>query len=162
MARIRLPQRSRSSLRNRAISAGVLPTASRLPISVMRFATSGSFRTSATAAETFSVIAAGVFGGAAMANQVTERNPGKPDSAIVGNSFTESTRSGLASSPISIRRDVVSLQSVSTPGLFPAGEGAGYAGGILSAAIDGIQVAEAVALDWLARRPAGSPPIPVP
>ncbi len=36
-------------------------------------------------------------------------------------------------------------------GLYPAGEGAGYAGGILSAAIDGIKVAEAVALSATAR-----------
>jgi uncharacterized FAD-dependent dehydrogenase len=54
------------------------------------------------------------------------------------------------SSPISIRRNDEDLQSVSTPGLFPAGEGAGYAGGILSAAIDGIHAAEAVALACLA------------
>ena len=52
------------------------------------------------------------------------------------------------SSPISIKRDA-SLQSVNTRGLFPAGEGAGYAGGILSAAVDGIKVAEAVARDLL-------------
>ena len=38
------------------------------------------------------------------------------------------------------------FQSLNTAGLFPAGEGAGYAGGILSAAVDGIKVAEAVAL----------------
>jgi len=50
------------------------------------------------------------------------------------------------SSPISIRRGA-DCQSVNTRGLYPAGEGAGYAGGILSAAIDGIEVAEAVALD---------------
>ena len=49
------------------------------------------------------------------------------------------------SSPISIKRDPQSLQSINTAGLFPAGEGAGYAGGILSAGIDGIRVAEAVA-----------------
>ena len=49
------------------------------------------------------------------------------------------------SSPISIRRGP-DCQSVNTRGLYPAGEGAGYAGGILSAAIDGIEVAEAVAL----------------
>jgi uncharacterized FAD-dependent dehydrogenase len=49
------------------------------------------------------------------------------------------------SSPISIRRGK-DYQSVNTRGLYPAGEGAGYAGGILSAAIDGIEVAEAVAL----------------
>ena len=48
------------------------------------------------------------------------------------------------SSPIRITRDE-KYQSLNTKGLFPAGEGAGYAGGILSAAVDGIEVAEAVA-----------------
>ena len=48
------------------------------------------------------------------------------------------------SSPIRITRDKT-FQSLNTPGLYPAGEGAGYAGGILSAAVDGIKVAEAVA-----------------
>ncbi len=50
------------------------------------------------------------------------------------------------SSPIRIKRNDDDLQSLNTRGLFPAGEGAGYAGGILSAAVDGIRVAEAVAL----------------
>ena len=50
------------------------------------------------------------------------------------------------SSPIRIKRGDDDLQSLNTRGLFPAGEGAGYAGGILSAAVDGIKVAEAVAL----------------
>ncbi len=49
------------------------------------------------------------------------------------------------SSPIRIRRGEDG-QSVNIRGLFPAGEGAGYAGGILSAAVDGIKAAEAVAL----------------
>ncbi len=49
------------------------------------------------------------------------------------------------SSPVRIRRGE-DLQSMNTRGLYPAGEGAGYAGGIMSAAIDGIRVAEAVAL----------------
>ncbi|MBM3618886.1 MAG: hypothetical protein FJX23_10155, partial [Alphaproteobacteria bacterium] len=49
------------------------------------------------------------------------------------------------SSPLSIKRDAT-FQSINTKGLFPAGEGAGYAGGILSAGVDGIKVAEAVAL----------------
>jgi uncharacterized FAD-dependent dehydrogenase len=49
------------------------------------------------------------------------------------------------SSPVRITRGR-DFQSVNVTGLFPAGEGAGYAGGILSAAIDGIKVAEAVAL----------------
>ena len=48
------------------------------------------------------------------------------------------------SSPIRIKRDAT-MQSLNTKGLFPAGEGAGYAGGILSAGVDGIKVAEAVA-----------------
>ena len=51
------------------------------------------------------------------------------------------------SSPLRISRQGETLQSLNTPGLFPAGEGAGYAGGILSAAIDGIKVAEALALN---------------
>jgi len=50
------------------------------------------------------------------------------------------------SSPIRIKRHDDDLQSINTRGLYPAGEGAGYAGGILSAAVDGIRVAEAVAL----------------
>ncbi|WP_398333644.1 NAD(P)/FAD-dependent oxidoreductase [Vulcanococcus sp.] len=49
------------------------------------------------------------------------------------------------SSPLRLPRGE-DLESTNTPGLYPAGEGAGYAGGILSAAIDGIRVAEAVAI----------------
>jgi uncharacterized FAD-dependent dehydrogenase len=49
------------------------------------------------------------------------------------------------SSPVRLVRDE-GYESVNTVGLYPAGEGAGYAGGILSSAIDGIKVAEAVAL----------------
>jgi len=52
------------------------------------------------------------------------------------------------SSPIRITRNG-ECQSMNTHGLFPAGEGAGYAGGILSAAVDGINVAEAVARSLL-------------
>jgi uncharacterized FAD-dependent dehydrogenase len=54
------------------------------------------------------------------------------------------------SSPIRIKRDNLSLQSLNTRGLYPAGEGAGYAGGILSAGVDGIKVAEALASAMLA------------
>jgi uncharacterized FAD-dependent dehydrogenase len=49
------------------------------------------------------------------------------------------------SSPVRITRDAGSLQSRNVRGLYPCGEGAGYAGGILSAGVDGIKVAEAVA-----------------
>ncbi len=52
------------------------------------------------------------------------------------------------SSPIRIRRGE-NCQSINTAGLYPAGEGAGYAGGILSAAVDGIKVAEALALELM-------------
>ena len=53
------------------------------------------------------------------------------------------------SSPVCIRRGA-DYQSVNTRGLYPAGEGAGYAGGIFSASVDGIEVAEAVALSLVA------------
>ena len=49
------------------------------------------------------------------------------------------------SSPLRIERDNDTLQSPTLFGLYPAGEGAGYAGGILSAGVDGIKVGEAVA-----------------
>jgi len=48
------------------------------------------------------------------------------------------------SSPVRISRDSKTLQAVGTNGLYPSGEGAGFAGGIVSAAVDGISVAEAV------------------
>ena len=53
------------------------------------------------------------------------------------------------SSPLRIKRKREDYQSINTLGLYPAGEGAGYAGGILSAAVDGIEVAEAVALSMI-------------
>ena len=49
------------------------------------------------------------------------------------------------SSPVRILRDKDSLQHVTVKGLFPCGEGAGYAGGIVSAAIDGECCAESIA-----------------
>ncbi|MGB0943098.1 MAG: NAD(P)/FAD-dependent oxidoreductase [Marinomonas sp.] len=70
---------------------------------------------------------------------------------IKGFSMSDAILTGVetrTSSPVCIRRDA-SYQSMNTLGLYPAGEGAGYAGGILSAAIDGIKVAEAVAKDLL-------------
>ncbi|MGJ8681588.1 NAD(P)/FAD-dependent oxidoreductase [Paraglaciecola sp.] len=55
------------------------------------------------------------------------------------------------SSPVCIKRGK-DYQSINTRGLYPAGEGAGYAGGIWSAGIDGIKVAEALALDMLSKQ----------
>jgi len=71
------------------------------------------------------------------------------DKQIRGFSLKDAILTGVetrTSSPIRIKRRDDDLQSLNTKGLYPAGEGAGYAGGILSAAIDGIKVAEALAL----------------
>jgi uncharacterized FAD-dependent dehydrogenase len=54
------------------------------------------------------------------------------------------------SSPVRITRDADTLQSLNVRGLYPCGEGAGYAGGILSAGVDGIRIAEAVAKSIMA------------
>ncbi|MEZ4467097.1 MAG: hypothetical protein R3F43_22275 [bacterium] len=50
-----------------------------------------------------------------------------------------------SSAPVRILRDPERLESPSHPGLFPVGEGAGFAGGIVSAALDGARVAGVVA-----------------
>ena len=71
---------------------------------------------------------------------------------IAGFSMAEALLTGVetrTSAPVCIKRGA-DYQSINTLGLYPAGEGAGYAGGILSAGIDGIKVAEAIALDMLA------------
>jgi len=68
---------------------------------------------------------------------------------IKGFSMSDATLTAVetrTSSPIQITRDKETLQSLNAQGLYPAGEGAGYAGGILSAGIDGIKIAEAMAL----------------
>jgi hypothetical protein len=67
---------------------------------------------------------------------------------IAGFDMADAVMTGVetrTSSPVRIRRGDDG-QSVDTAGLYPAGEGAGYAGGILSAAIDGIRTAERIAL----------------
>jgi uncharacterized protein len=71
------------------------------------------------------------------------------DKKIPGFAMHDAVLTGVetrTSSPIRIKRNA-NFQSLNTKGLYPAGEGAGYAGGILSAAVDGIKVAEAVALN---------------
>jgi uncharacterized protein len=50
------------------------------------------------------------------------------------------------SSPVRIPRDPITLQHIRVSGLYPCGEGSGYAGGIVSSAVDGMRVAEAIAL----------------
>jgi uncharacterized FAD-dependent dehydrogenase len=51
------------------------------------------------------------------------------------------------SSPVRVPRHGETLESVDLPGLYPAGEGAGYAGGIMSAAMDGMRVAARIAAE---------------
>jgi uncharacterized FAD-dependent dehydrogenase len=75
------------------------------------------------------------------------------DKQIKGFAMADALLTGVetrTSSPICIKRGK-DYQSLNTLGLYPAGEGAGYAGGILSAGIDGIKAAEAIALSLLAR-----------
>lgn len=70
------------------------------------------------------------------------------DKKIKGFAMADAVLTGVetrTSSPVRIKRNE-RYQSINTQGLYPAGEGAGYAGGILSAAIDGIKVAESLAL----------------
>ena len=73
---------------------------------------------------------------------------------IKGFSMADAVLTGVetrTSAPLRITRGS-NYQSVNIKGLYPAGEGAGYAGGILSAGVDGIKVAEALALDLVNRR----------
>ena len=73
------------------------------------------------------------------------------DKKIRGFAMDDALLTGVetrTSSPIRIKRNAT-FESLNTRGLYPAGEGAGYAGGILSAAVDGIEVAEAVALSMV-------------
>ena len=74
------------------------------------------------------------------------------DKQIKGFAMDDAILTGVetrTSSPVRITRGVDG-QSLNTPGLFPAGEGSGYASGILSAAVDGIRPADAVAMPIVA------------
>ncbi len=92
------------------------------------------------------------------------------DRRIKGFAMHDAVLTGVetrTSSPLRITRGAT-FESINVAGLYPAGEGAGYAGGIMSAAIDGIEVAEAVARSLLGvEEPAteplkGRPPSPAP
>jgi uncharacterized FAD-dependent dehydrogenase len=75
------------------------------------------------------------------------------DRQLKGFALADAVMTGVetrTSSPIRIPRDAT-FQSLNTAGLYPAGEGAGYAGGILSAGVDGVRIAEAVALSIAGR-----------
>jgi len=80
------------------------------------------------------------------------------DKQIKGFAMHDALLTGVetrSSSPIRITRNA-DFSSINTHGLYPAGEGAGYAGGILSAGIDGIKVAEAVALSLMKKHTRGT------
>jgi len=80
------------------------------------------------------------------------------DQQIKGFAMEDAVLTGVetrTSSPLRITRGD-DFQSLNVRGLYPAGEGAGYAGGILSAGVDGIKVAEAVARDMLGLEAAAS------
>jgi uncharacterized FAD-dependent dehydrogenase len=73
---------------------------------------------------------------------------------IAGFAMEDAVLTGVetrTSSPLRIPRGK-DLQSTNVVGLYPAGEGAGYAGGIMSAAVDGIEVAEALATSMIGER----------
>ena len=81
------------------------------------------------------------------------------DRQIPGFAMADAVMTGVetrTSSPVRIRRGE-DFQSLNTRGLYPAGEGAGYAGGILSAGVDGIRVAEAVACQMAGVAPPRTP-----
>ena len=71
----------------------------------------------------------------------------KVDKTLPGFALRDAVMTGVetrSSSPIRIPRDPATLQCVGVNRFYPAGEGAGYAGGIISAAADGMRVAEAL------------------
>jgi len=77
------------------------------------------------------------------------------DKELPGFAMDDAVLTGVevrTSSPIRMSRDEQTCESVNVRGLYPAGEGAGYAGGIMSAAVDGMKVAEAVAIAVKAQR----------
>ena len=79
---------------------------------------------------------------------------------IKGFSMPDAVLTGVetrTSSPLRLPRGREDYQSTNVRGLYPAGEGAGYAGGIMSAAVDGIEVAEAVARATLGIMPPSAP-----
>ena len=72
------------------------------------------------------------------------------DSRIKGYAMDDAVLTGIetrTSAPVRISRND-NLESISSKGLYPAGEGAGFAGGIISAAVDGIRVAERIIAEY--------------
>jgi hypothetical protein len=79
------------------------------------------------------------------------------DKKLRGYATSEAVLIGVesrTSSPVRLVRDPETLEALGLPGLFPTGEGAGYAGGIVSAALDGQRVARAIAITSVVPAPA--------
>ena len=77
------------------------------------------------------------------------------DRRFGGHFLSDATLTGpesRGSSPVRILRDPITRQSPAVAGLYPCGEGAGYAGGIISAAVDGLRTARAIVATYAARR----------
>lgn len=69
------------------------------------------------------------------------------DKKLQGFALPEAVMTGVetrSSAPVRIERDSETMESINVSGLYPTGEGAGYAGGIISAAVDGIKAAEQI------------------
>lgn len=79
--------------------------------------------------------------------ETLERGLPAMDRRFEGLFLREATLTGpesRGSSPVRVPRDHATRQSPSVAGLYPCGEGAGYAGGIVSAAVDGLRTARAI------------------
>ena len=77
------------------------------------------------------------------------------DHKLKGFAYDDAVLTGVetrSSSPIRINRTKDNLQSINLEGLYPCGEGAGFAGGIVSAAIDGIRCAEQIIQEFFCEK----------
>jgi hypothetical protein len=77
------------------------------------------------------------------------RDFGRKMKGFLTNDALVAAAESRTSSPVRITRDPERLNAAGIDGLYPAGEGAGYAGGIVSSAVDGMKVAEKVAEKYL-------------
>ena len=80
-------------------------------------------------------------------NQMLEQGLRRFNRRLPGFADADAVMTGVetrTSSPVRITRDAQSLQALGMQGLYPCGEGAGYAGGIMSAAVDGVRIAQQI------------------
>ena len=80
-------------------------------------------------------------------NQMLEQGLRRFNRRLPGFADADAVMTGVetrTSSPVRITRDAQSFQALGMQGLYPCGEGAGYAGGIMSAAVDGVRIAQQI------------------